>query len=170
MFGNGINGEMNRVLIVILALLAPAICWGDSFSGRVVGVSDGDTVTVLVSERDQYKVRISGIDAPEKKQAFGQKAKAMMSDLVYGKDVVVEWSKRDRYGRTIGVVMVDGQDAGLTLLRAGLAWHYKQYQREQTPAQREQYGTAEETARAERVGLWADDDPMPPWEWRHNKR
>lgn len=156
--------------VFVLALLAPAICWGDSYSGRVVGVADGDTVTVLVNEHDQYKVRVAWIDAPEKKQAFGQKAKAMMSDLVYGKDVVVEWSKRDRYGRTIGVVMVDGQDAGLTLLRAGLAWHYKQYRKEQSPADRERYSAAEVAARAERAGLWADDEPTPPWEWRHNRR
>lgn len=161
---------MNLTILTIIALLAPLICWGDSFSGRVVGVSDGDTVTVLVRGHDQYRIRIEGIDAPEKKQAFGQKAKAMMSALVFGKDVAVEWSKKDRYGRTLGVVLVNGQDAGLELLRAGLAWHYKQYQREQSPEDRERYSEAEESARAARIGLWAESEPVPPWEWRRSRR
>lgn len=157
------------MLLSFLALLAPLICWGDSFSGRVVGVADGDTITVLVNESDQYRVRLSGIDAPEKSQPFGQKSKASMSDLVYGKDVVVEWAKKDRYGRTIGVVLVNGQEAGLSMLRDGLAWHYKKYQHEQSPADRERYRLAEDAARAERVGLWSDEAPIPPWEWRHKK-
>ena len=158
---------MIRIFTLSVALIAPLICWGDSFSGRVVGVSDGDTVTVLVNDHDQYRIRISGIDAPEKKQAFGQKAKAKMSDLVFGKDVTVEWSKKDRYGRTLGVVMVDGQDAGLSLLHAGLAWHYKKYQREQSVVDRERYSTAEIMARSDKHGLWADTEAIPPWEWRH---
>lgn len=161
---------MIRIFTLSVALIAPLICWGDSFSGRVVGVSDGDTVTVLVNEHDQHRIRIAGIDAPEKKQAFGQQAKARMSDLVFGKDVSVEWSKKDRYGRTLGVVTVDGQDAGLELLRSGLAWHYKKYQREQSSENRERYSAAEDAARVEHVGLWADDKAVPPWEWRHRKR
>ena len=160
---------MIRIFTLSVALIAPLICWGDSFSGRVVGVADGDTVTVLVNEHDQYRIRISGIDAPEKKQAFGQKAKAKMSELVFGKDVVVAWSKKDRYGRTLGIVMVDGQDAGLALLRSGLAWHYKQYQREQSADDRERYSAAEVVARSEQLGLWADSESIPPWEWRHKK-
>lgn len=135
----------------------------------MVSVADGDTVTVLVDGHDQYKIRVSGIDAPEKKQPFGQKAKERMSELVFDKDVAVEWHKKDRYGRTIGVVMVNGHDAGLELLRAGLAWHYKQYQREQLPEDRERYSTAEEAARAARVGLWVEANPVPPWEWRHSR-
>lgn len=154
----------------ILALLAPLICWGDSFSGRVVGVLDGDTVTVLESGHEQRRIRVAGIDAPEKKQPFGQKSKAKMAELVFGKDVAVEWSKKDRYGRTIGVVLVNGQDAGLELLRAGLAWHYKQYQRDQTQDQRADYGKAEEAARAERIGLWSDGEAVPPWEWRRKRK
>lgn len=161
---------MTNTIFTVFAVLISFSCFGDTLSGRVVGVTDGDTVTVLVNEQDQYKIRVSGIDAPEKKQAFGQKAKEKMSGLVFGKDVVVEWNKRDRYGRTIGVVLVDGQDAGLELIRSGLAWHYKQYQREQSPADRERYGAAEEAARAERIGLWSDAEPTPPWEWRHRRR
>lgn len=153
-----------------IALFISPLCWADTLSGRVVGVADGDTVTVLVNEHDQYRIRIMGIDAPEKKQPFGQKAKAKMSEMVFDKDVVVEWSKKDRYGRTVGLVVVDGQDAGLELLRAGLAWHYKQYQREQAADDRERYSAAEDAARAAHVGLWTDADPVPPWEWRHSKR
>lgn len=156
--------------LALIVLLAPLICWGDSFSGRVVAVTDGDTVKVLVNGHDLYKIRLSGIDAPEKKQPFGQKAKTMMSDMVFGKDVVVEWNKKDRYGRTIGVVRVNGQDAGLALVRAGLAWHYKKYQRDQSPADRERYSAAEDLARAQRVGLWVDGEAVPPWEWRNGGR
>lgn len=158
-----------RILLLIVFLITPLICWGDSFYGRVVGVTDGDTVTVLVNGHDQYKIRLSGIDAPEKKQPFGQKAKAMMSDLVYDKDVTVNWNKQDRYGRTIGVVIANGQDTGLALVRSGLAWHYKKYQNEQLPEDRIRYSDAEDLARSRRVGLWADSDVMPPWEWRHRK-
>lgn len=156
--------------LCVITLLAPVICWGDSFSGRVVGVSDGDTVTVLVGGRDQVRVRLSGIDAPEKKQPFGQSAKEKMSDLVYGRDVAVEWEKKDRYGRTVGAVLVSGQDAGLELLRAGLAWHYKKYQSEQTMDDRNRYSTAEDAARRKRLGLWSDPAPSPPWEWRKHRR
>lgn len=93
-----------------------------------------------------------------------------MSALVFGKDVVVEWSKRDRYGRTIGIVMVNGKDVGLEMLRAGFAWHYKQYQREQSPEDREQYSEAEKSAKSERIGLWLEGEPIPPWEWRRGRR
>lgn len=161
---------MIRTLTTVIFLIAPLVCWGASFSGRVVGVADGDTVTVLVNEHDQYRIRIAGIDAPEKKQAFGQKAKAKLSELIFGKDVTVEWSKKDRYGRTLGVVMVDGQDAGLSLLHAGLAWHYKKYQREQSAEDRERYSTAEDAARVQHVGLWVDDKAVSPWDWRQSKR
>lgn len=156
--------------LCVIVLLAPVVCWGDSFSGRVVGVSDGDTVTVLVNGHDQYKIRIAGIDAPEKKQPFGQRAKALMSDMVYGRDVTVNWDKRDRFGRTVGVVLVSGQDAGKSMLLAGLAWHYKKYQGDQSQLDRERYSAAEGVARSERVGLWVDKDPVPPWEWRKQRR
>lgn len=90
--------------------------------GVVVGVADGDTITVLDDERQQHKIRLAGIDAPEKKQSFGQKSKASLSSMVFGKSVTVEWTKRDRYRRIIGLVLVDGVDSNLKQVKAGMAW------------------------------------------------
>jgi len=94
----------------------------DTIEGRVVGISDGDTITVLDSSKKQHKIRLAGIDAPEKKQPFGQASKVHLSDLVFGKNVVLDCGKTDRYKREICIVMINGQDANLAQVRAGLAW------------------------------------------------
>ena len=109
----------------------------------------------------------AGIDAPEKKQAFGNRSKGSLSDLVFDKTVNVETEKRDRYGRQIGKVLVNGQDINLEQVKRGLAWHYKQYQREQSPTDQQSYAAAEIVARTAQVGLWRDAYPIPPWEFRH---
>lgn len=158
-----------KVAFAIAALLLTFTASADVLSGTVVGVSDGDTITVLDAHNVQHKIRLSGIDAPEKKQPFGQVAKTKLAGLVYGKGVSVEWHKLDRYGRTIGVVTADGKDTGLEMLRAGLAWHYKKYQSEQTSEIRELYSAAEEQARRDRLGLWSYENQIPPWEWRRQK-
>lgn len=111
-----------------------------------------------------------GIDAPEKKQAFGQKSKEHLSSLVFNKQVSVDYSKRDKYGRTVGKITVDGIDANLEQIKRGLAWHYKQYQREQSEADRVAYAKAEEQARSGRRGIWFDTNPTPPWDWRHQHK
>lgn len=152
-----------------LALLSASIS-AEVTVGRVIGVSDGDTVTVLSSENVQHKIRLSGIDAPERAQPFGQRAKEKMAELTYGKMVSVDWSKRDRYQRLVGKVTVGEVDAGLVLIRTGLAWHYKRYEQEQPPADRESYAAAEHAARRSQVGLWSDTSPIPPWNWRAAKR
>ena len=105
-------------------------------SPRVVGVSDGDTITVLDSYNQQHRIRLYGIDAPEKKQPFGSRAKQNLSSLAFGRGATVEWSKTDRYGRIVGKVTVSGEDVGLRQLQAGLAWWYRQYAREQRPQAR----------------------------------
>jgi endonuclease YncB( thermonuclease family) len=138
-----------------------------AYDGRVVGVSDGDTITVLDSSNTQHKVRLSGIDAPEKSQPFGQRSKQSLSDLVFDTTVTVETTKRDRYGREIGKVLASGVDVSLEQVRRGLAWHYKAYQREQSAEDRMTYSTAEQEARAAHIGLWIDPMPLPPWEFRH---
>jgi endonuclease YncB( thermonuclease family) len=138
-----------------------------TLEGLVVGVTDGDTVTILVDRRE-VKVRVAGIDAPEKKQPFGQRSKQAMSECAYGKPSQVDWDKTDRYGRTIGKVTVDGVDCGLRQIELGLAWHYKAYAKEQTLKDREAYGRAEEGAKADRLGLWTDPNPLPPWDYRHS--
>ena len=147
--------------------------------GKVVGVADGDTLTVLDDSHQQHKIRLSGIDAPEKRQAYGERAKQNLSNLVYAKAVLVLWDKRDRYGRIIGRVLAlecDRPgcgytiDVGLEQIKAGLAWHYKQYQKDQTPEDRVRYASGEQQARARHEGLWKEPDAVPPWAFRHPDR
>jgi endonuclease YncB( thermonuclease family) len=158
------------ILISSLVLLAVhGAAWADRLNGLVVGVSDGDTITVLDDHRRQLKVRLAGIDAPEKRQDFGNRAKQSLSDLAYKQRVIVDTGKTDRYGRIIGKVTVNGQDVNLEQVRRGLAWHYKVYEREQAPGDRLAYAAAEKVARASKTGLWAMPTPIPPWEFRRAK-
>lgn len=109
-------------------------------------------------------------DAPEKGQAFGNSANnEALSDLAFGKPVIVVWQEKDRYGRTVGKVIVNGVEANLKMVDAGVAWHYKQYAKEQSPADRASYSRAEEEARAKGVGLWQLKLPVPPWEFRKKR-
>ena len=142
------------------------IAQAGTLSGRVVAVHDGDTITVLDINRTQHKIRLAGIDAPESKQAFGSRSKQNLSNLIYNRQVTVNWQKYDRYGRRVGVVLVDGHDVNLEQVRAGMAWWYRQYARDQSPADRRLYEAAENDARKAKRGLWVDANPVPPWEWR----
>ena len=156
----------NAVRAFLLAALTIASAAASPITGRVVGVSDGDTVTVLDASKRTHKIRLLGIDSPEKSQAFGERAKQSLSDLVFNKQVTVQGSKQDRYGRDLGKIVLDGQDINLEQIRRGMAWHYKQYARDQAPEDRQAYADAEATARQNRVGLWQDSQPVPPWSYR----
>ena len=160
--------EKPKVLLAILALVLSFPAWAD-FTGDVVGVADGDTITVLDADKVRHKIRLTGIDAPEKKQPFGNRSKQSLSDMVFNKSVTVETGKRDRYGRELGKVLAGGKDANLEQVRAGFAWHYKAYERTQSATDRQAYADAENEAKAAKRGLWVDADPTPPWEWRHRK-
>ena len=129
-------------------------------AGRIVGVADGDTVTILDAAKVQHKIRLDRIDAPEKKQAFGEKAKQHLSEMVFGKDVRVEYTSKDRYGRILGIVRVDGRDINLQMIKDGFAWHYKYY--DKTPS----YAQAEVEAREAKKGLWVDVNPIAPYDFR----
>ena len=153
---------MRAWLVVALTLVGQTALASDTFIAKVVGVHDGDTVTVLRNGHDQVRIRLSGIDAPERGQAFGQQAKGLMSRLVFGRNVSVRVVDHDRYRRTVARLAVDGQDVGLAMLRQGLAWHYKHY--DSDPA----YAGAENAARAQHLGLWADPHPVAPWDYRHS--
>ena len=161
--------DLTQALAAIAFTLLASAAGADTLTGRVVGIADGDTLTVLDATKTRHRIRLVGIDAPEKGQPFGQACKKSLSDLAYNRAVAVESNKLDRYGRVIGKVLVDGQDANLVQVRRGCGWHYKQYQNEQSLDDRLSYNAAEETARSGRVGLWADPSPMPPWEWRKIK-
>lgn len=161
---------MVRYLVLVGLLLQAGQILAETIQGRVVGVSDGDTVTVLDSTKTQHKIRLAGIDAPESKQAFGQASKKHLSDLVFGRDAILDCGKTDKYRREVCIVMVDGQDANMAQVTSGMAWWYRKYQKEQTAQQRGAYEAAEATAKAGRLGLWSGPNPVPPWDWRHAKR
>ena len=155
-----------RPALALLLILVHSVASAGTLTGRVVRVTDGDTIVVLDADNAQHKIRLTGIDAPERKQAFGTKSKEHLSDAVAGKSVVVEYSKRDYYKRILGKVLLSGEDMNLEQLRAGLAWHYKKYQKEQSPADRDIYSKTELDARESERGLWRAPNPVPPWEWR----
>lgn len=161
------HATISALLILALALCLPAAAGAADLHGKVIAVADGDTVTILDVEMHQHKIRLAGIDAPEKAQAFGQASKNSLSDMIFGHAVDVAWDKRDRYGRIIGKISADQLDVCLEQLRRGMAWHYKQYQRDQSPADRLAYAAAEVQARTNHVGIWRAPDPVPPWEFRH---
>ncbi|HKA01991.1 MAG TPA: thermonuclease family protein [Candidatus Solibacter sp.] len=138
--------------------------------GRVVGISDGDTITVLDDSKTQHRVRIAGIDAPEKGQAFGEQSKQNLSALVFQKRVESRCHKKDRYGREVCAVYVARRDVGLEQIRNGMAWWYREYAHEQATQERLVYRDDEAAAKAARRGLWNDPKAMPPWAWRKGDR
>lgn len=157
-------------LILSISFLLSLSTQAATLSGKVVGVADGDTITVLDDSNTQYKIRLAGIDAPEKKQPFGNVSKKSLSDLVYGKQVNVDYNKQDRYGRTVGKVIIDGTDVNLEQVKRGLAWFYKKYQNEQPLKDRLDYLHAQEDAEKAKVGLWIDPEPTAPWDFRKAKK
>lgn len=153
----------------LLAVSALALAFGPANAQapqyRVVGVSDGDTVKVLSPDRQQIKCRLHGIDAPESQQAYGQVSKTSLSDMIFGKNVGVEIVDQDHYGRSVCRIILNGVDVNKVQLQRGLAWHYSRYSKDAS------YAQAERTARQQRLGLWADPDPIAPWSFRRdNKR
>jgi endonuclease YncB( thermonuclease family) len=141
-----------------------------TLQGKVVNVADGDTLTVLDDKKTQHKIRLQGIDAPEKSQPFGQKSKQSLSQLVHSKMVTVEFEKKDKYGRTVGKVLLNDTDVCLEQIKLGMAWHYKKYASEQPKTDREIYAQAEQLAKSQAIGLWRDKNPMPPWDFRQQTK
>jgi endonuclease YncB( thermonuclease family) len=150
------GGEQQKTLLTKLEFRK-----GDEFYVKVVGVSDGDTFTGLTDEKQQVKCRIYGIDAPEKKQAFGSRSKQALSDLVFDKQVKIKIQNKDRYKRAVvWVYAPDGKDVSAEMLKMGLAWHYKQYSKDK------EYASLENKARIEKKGLWIDKVTIAPWDFR----
>jgi len=136
----------------------------------VVTIADGDTITVLDANDTQHRIRLAGIDAPELHQAFGNQSKQSLSEMVFSREVTVSYQKIDEYGRIVGKVLLAGRDINLEQIKAGMAWHYKYYENEQTQEDREDYASAEEDARAARRGLWQDPNPIEPYQFRREER
>lgn len=151
-----------KLLLTALALALSFPAWAD-FTGNVVGVADGDTITVLDAQKVQHKVRLAEIDAPEKAQAFGNKSKQALSVLVFGKQVSVVEQGQDKYKRTIGRIYLGDVDVSAEQVKQGMAWVYRKYSKDKTLL------PLEDEAKTQRLGLWADTNPTPPWEWRHSK-
>ena len=129
----------------------------------VVGISDGDTIKVRCPDKLQVVIRLAEIDAPEKAQSFGQRGKELLSTLCFKKQAEIRPSTRDRYGRTVARVLCAGTDANAAMVRVGMAWAYTRYLTDP------QIQAMEIVARRERLGLWADARPVPPWEWRKTR-
>lgn len=180
---NTFDGVRGFIPLVLSALLS-ASGYADDFSGKVVSITDGDTIHVLW-EKQEIKVRLWGIDAPEKKQPFGSKAKQHLSDLIFGKVVYVEEKGKAGWERTLGIVhdwkgasvkdYLKQPSSGLEsppvdvtvneqMVRDGFAWWYESYAKHATNLK-----DAQEDAKANKRGLWADKNPIPPWEWRELK-
>ena len=147
-------------LLLALALAATA----DELAGRVVGVSDGDTLTLAGPGRRPVMVRLAGIDAPERDQPFGQRSRQSLSELAFGQTATVVVQKTDEYGRTVGTVMVGSVNVEAEQVRRGLAWVYRKYSDDSRLL------ALEAEAKAARRGLWAEVNPTPPWDWRHGGR
>ena len=156
--------------LATLLLFISASLNASTLQGKIVHVADGDTITVLDTNNTQHKIRLQGIDAPEKAQAFGQKSKQSLHQLIHNKQVSVEFQKKDKYGRIVGKVLHEGTDVCLEQIKLGMAWHYKQYASEQPKEDRETYAQAELAAKAQSVGLWKDKTPIPPWEFRRQSK
>lgn len=151
-------------LLLLAGLVASSLCFGNTLTGQIVSVADGDTVTLLTDQHQQVKIRLNAIDAPEKAQAFGMVSKKSLSDLCFDKSAVVESEGKDRYGRTIGMLTCDGVNANEAQIKAGMAWVYRKYSHDARLI------AIESEAKASGIGLWADTSPIPPWEFRHSKR
>ena len=159
-----------KKLAFLCLLFFTLVSFAEELIGKVIKVSDGDTITVLDSNNQKHKIRLKGIDAPESQQAFGDISTQSLSELVYDKEVIVTWDKKDKYYRILGKVIVDGRDANYEQLKKGLAWYYKQYEKDLSDEDKKRYSEAEEWARNYTEGLWADSNSIPPWEFRRKRK
>jgi endonuclease YncB( thermonuclease family) len=153
--------NLYKFLVPLLLVLSFVVDAEEIIEGRVVGVHDGDTVNLLISGNQQLKIRLAQIDAPESDQAFGQRSKQTLSDMVFNKSIQVKKETIDKYGRTVGTIIVDGIDANKEQIKLGMAWVYRQYFHDQSMIQ------LEEEAQKSKIGLWSDPNPIPPWKYRH---
>lgn len=151
---------MTHSILLLLSLMLSAMLFSQTFSGKIIGVKDGDTVVILFENKPQT-IRLAHVDCPEKKQPFGDRAKRYTSNFCFGKTVkVVLAGKPDRNGRWIAEIFRNNQNLGKQLVRQGLAWHFKKYSGDDA------YAELERTARARKTGLWAEAQPIAPWDWR----
>ena len=155
------------ILLLLIAFGIIAHLYSAEITGRVVGITDGDTVTVIEQDQgkiNRFTVRLYGIDAPEKQQEFGTKAREYLSKLIFDKYVRVHFREIDRYGRIVGRIYDGEKEINVQMIAAGMAWHYRQYSADK------EYSDAETKARELKAGLWSSPVPVPPWQWRKIKK
>lgn len=154
-------------IITLLLLFLPSTSFTKMITGKVISVADGDTIKILSKQKKQTKIRLYGIDTPEKSQAFGKKAKKFTASLTAEKKVSVKIYDTDRYGRSVGVVFAGGTNVNEEIIKAGYAWQYRKYCKASFC---DDWLEIEKQARNNRIGLWQDKNPQAPWEWRKAKR
>jgi micrococcal nuclease len=156
---------MSKCYLLLIIIFFSIPVSSQTLEGKVVGITDGDTFKLLVQDSILHRIRVANIDCPEKKQPFSAKAKQFTSDAIFGKTIKVKVLSTDRYGRYIGVTTYnDSLILNRELLKNGLAWHFVRYSNDMTLEE------LELTARKKKIGLWQEENPIPPWEWRANKR
>ena len=153
---------MRKILSILLVLFITVLSF--AFSGKVIKVADGDTITVL-KDGEKVRIRLYGIDAPEKKQEYGIKSLDVLKKMIDGQVVEIDVKDKDQYGRVVGEVYYNGKNVNLYMLETGNAWWYKQYSKGNL-----EFAAAEEKAKLNKVGLWEDKDPVPPWEFRKKNK
>lgn len=156
---------MRKVYVMILAVVFSILSFAATITGKVVKVADGDTITLKTDNKEKIRVRFWGIDAPEKKQEYGIKSLDVLKKKVDGKVVKVEVKDKDQYGRVVGVVYLNDENINLYMLQTGSVWQYKQFSKDDV-----EFTKAEEKAKAEKIGLWKENNPTPPWIFRKNER
>lgn len=149
--------------ILFIFILFPILLSAHTIKGKVVRVSDGDTVVILDSTNTQHRIRLDAIDAPEKGQDFGNRSKQYLSDLIAGKIIIVEWTKKDMYKRILGTIYLDGKNINEEMVRSGMAWRYK-YNNSKHLLE------LQEDAKNNKRGLWSMKNPIDPWQFRKNKK
>jgi endonuclease YncB( thermonuclease family) len=157
---------MKITFFLLTLLLSTAAIASPTYTGKVVGITDGDTLTLLTAEKKQIKVRLAEIDTPEKRQPYGTRAREALSSLAFGKQARVEVQDVDRYGRSVGKVYIGNVDINREMVKQGAAWIYRQYNKDKSLLD------VESEAKAAKRGLWSlpEAERMPPWEWRKAKR
>lgn len=159
-----VGNIINRIVLIVIFFLSLSNCLYSQLKGRIIGVSDGDSVSLLDEKNVVFKIRLNGIDAPEKKQDFGNASKNFIGDLIYDKFVWVRTNGLDRYGRTIGTIYLNenmiGKSVNEMSLENGMSWHYKKYDKNIL------WSNIELKAKEDKIGLWQLQNPIPPWSFR----
>jgi len=159
---------MIKPIFSSLLLLFSICANADELTGRVVDVSSGDSITIMDASNTELKVRLSGIDAPEKQQPFGLESKKSLSDLINGKEVTVNWIKRDYHKRVVGKVLLKKVDVNLEQVKRGMAWVFKHFMDDPYSQDQADYMDAQDEAENRHLGLWSQNEPIPPWEYRRH--